>query len=111
MIQKGFDYKSDLSITEIVNEVLKYTRTWTFPDNAGCPWYRGQPCDKPPIPSIFCDDYDEFQLNTTFRNRSAALKDVPETNRLDKWLFIMQHYDAPTRLLDWTESVSAELGI
>jgi len=28
-----------------------------------------------------------------------------ETGRLDRWLFLMQHHRAPTRLLDWTESL------
>jgi hypothetical protein len=39
-----------------------------------------------------------------FRERSGAFGDVPEADRIDKWLFLMQHFGAPTRLLDWTES-------
>lgn len=37
-----------------------------------------------------------------FATRAANLSDVRPVNDWD-WYFVMQHYGAPTRLLDWTE--------
>ena len=92
------------TIPKILEKILEDTMTWEY-DNKTCkPWFRGQDTTKGPIPSIFRKEYDEFNMTTMFRNRAGALKDTPETNRLDKWLFLMQHYELPTRLLDWTES-------
>ena len=71
------------------------------------PWFRGQfDSTKDPLPYVLRNcGYDEFNLSTTFRNRALALGEkTPETSRIDQWLYLMQHFKAPTRLLDWTES-------
>jgi len=94
------------SITDYINAVKNNTNTWDFSSyKSGCPWFRGQDREDGPLPKLFrAGGYDEFNLTRTFRERAGAFGTSPETERIDKWLFLMQHYGAATRLLDWTES-------
>jgi hypothetical protein len=69
-------------------------------------WFRGQPdASKELTPRVFRSDrstQDETSMYNHFLVRS------PEHRLLHKgvfdWLCLMQHYDLPTRLLDWSES-------
>lgn len=60
------------------------------------------------MPSIFRGTpsgkyFDETSLFNHFQLRSPSFRH--EHHSMFEWLCLMQHYAAPTRLLDWTESV------
>jgi hypothetical protein len=94
------------SLTDFLRLIKQDTKLWDFSKNpSGSPWYRGQDRDDGPIPKLFRGNgYNEFELTKMFRERAGAFGNIPETDRIDKWLFLMQHYGTATRLLDWTES-------
>ena len=56
------------------------------------------------VPRALWGDREDSAIDF-FRSRaSATLDQVPEQDDYLGWLSLMQHYQAPTRLLDWSES-------
>ncbi len=71
------------------------------------PWFRGQSnADWDLKPKFYraspSDTKTEWEIREEFITHAPALCDVRPTNEWE-WYFLMQHYGAPTRLLDWTD--------
>lgn len=103
------------NMTEIeVSSVSEYIKKICELSGEDAPlWFRGVK-DKSYrlIPTLFREKYkyqDEAHMMNIFRARAIPhLKSIPDTDY--EWLFVMQHYGLPTRLLDWSEEPIPALG-
>jgi len=72
------------------------------------PWWRGQAVGGWDLnPSLYHGGFSAKERNLTFRftkMAKARCNAFPATGDYPGWLFLMQHYRLPTRLLDWSES-------
>ncbi|MED1919457.1 FRG domain-containing protein [Bacillus thuringiensis] len=67
-------------------------------------WFRGQSVEVDLLPSIYrnkCNDKYERTFYNEFKAKAVPYLDKQPRTYFE-WLFIMQHYGVPTRLLDWT---------
>ena len=92
------------SIPKVFEAIVKVTEGFGMAQ----PWWRGQAAfDWDLIPSLYHRGVAHKELNMTnrFRNMARArYQNCPDSKDHPRWLFLMQHYRLPTRVLDWTES-------
>lgn len=101
------------TLEEYIGKTLSIKDRW-FPDDPLFPWFRGQDRAEwsllPKLLRLTDGDLEtESEIREEFCTRAPALSDYTRLSDVEvlsnwEWYFVMQHYGAPTRLLDWTES-------
>jgi hypothetical protein len=94
------------SVPEYIQAACDIRTEWTRRGEYFDPWFRGHSnSEYALIPSIFrlgLED-DENEIRAEFVRRGSQLMTEREPANDWSWYFLMQHYRAPTRLLDWTD--------
>jgi len=101
------------NITEFIEAVSRLKRDW-FPNELNWgPWFRGQAnADWKLTPKLYRQGPTrrpiriiEGEFRQEFIMRAPGLRGLTEDKPQNswEWYFMMQHFGAPTRLLDWTE--------
>lgn len=76
-------------------------------------WFRGHHCsDRKLVPKRYRKEFkgaDENEIRQEFQSRALQLTQGRLPADKWEWYFLMQHYGAPTRLLDWTDNPLAAL--
>jgi hypothetical protein len=89
-----------------IADLMKHLKDDAF-ENASSVWYRGHSVETWSLESGYerlKKPPKEIALVNEFRQNANFLLDKHTPGNDFEWLFLMQHYGVPTRLLDWSES-------
>ena len=94
------------SVEEFVRQTSTVREKWLGGSEV-VPWFRGhERSDWSLVPKFYrqepTDRNTEDEIREEFQTRAPILSDVEPANKWE-WYFLMQHYGAPTRLLDWSD--------
>jgi hypothetical protein len=96
------------TVEQYVGLVSKLGGQWMPPQiEVLGPWFRGHSNSEwSLVPKLYRqEDHDrntEDEIREEFITRAPSLTEAHPSNEW-QWYFLMQHYGAPTRLLDWTD--------
>lgn len=92
------------SVNQFISKIQEDIKFWGKGFDTA--WFRGQQKGTL-LPKIYKGRYNKEKENLLvqeFRICAPAVYDkTPHYDRIDEWLFLMQHALLPTRLLDWSE--------
>ncbi len=100
------------TISECIDVAVQFKNRWFPQETTWGPWFRGQTeADWKLTPNLYRVPSPkrwiriiEDEIRQEFMMRAPSLTDRSPLNSWE-WYFTMQHFGAPTRLLDWTEGV------
>ena len=102
------DIKTVQSFVGYIQEVDNIVKAWNTEQTTMPVFYRGQSdASWHLVPKLYRDHFAmrfEHEMTRDFTLKAHRLLDGTTVLSEFEWLFIMQHYGMPTRLLDWTES-------
>jgi hypothetical protein len=115
-VARGYSHRTTLtaeSVSEFAGIVAKVRREWFDEEDHWGPWFRGQQrASWSLIPKLFREygsaqrirtDGLEDEICEEFATRAPVLSGAGALGGNPwEWYFLMQHFGAPTRLLDWT---------
>jgi len=105
------DYIAE-SVGDFLRHVGNIKKEWFKPEDPWGPWFRGQRKSYHPLlPKLYRgygsyadirEDGIEDEIREEFIVRAPVLSEARPADEWE-WYFLMQHFGAPTRLLDWTD--------
>ena len=109
---KANEVSEFLAIVQCLRKKWQFDKRADADDPCG-PWFRGhQRAHWPLRPNLYRCEWShkgacrriEDEIREEFITRAPALSDIKPSDADDwGWYFLMQHFGAPTRLLDWTD--------